>query len=300
MNAAQTKTAFVAIVGCPNVGKSSLMNRMLGEKVAIVTNKPQTTRTLIRGVLTREETQLVFTDTPGLHRPKTKLSHYMVNKINETLGDGDITVLVTEPAGEIREAERSICETVKKNGECCILAINKVDTLKRKELLLSRIAQFSELCPFEEVIPMSAMNGQGVDILLDKLCRLAAPSPHFFESDTLTDQPERVIAAEIIREKLLKNLQDEIPHGTAVVIEKMHMREEQPDICDIDATIVCEKKSHKGMIIGKSGAMLKKIATAARVDIEKFLDCRVNLTCWVKVREEWRQNEREMRALGFR
>lgn len=295
----ETKSAFVAIVGCPNVGKSSLMNRLLGEKIAIVTCKPQTTRTRITGVLTLDETQLVFTDTPGLHRPKTKLSKYMVRQINETVSGGDITVLVVEPTGEIREAERHLCESAKKNGGLFILAINKVDTLKHKELLLQRIARLSELCEFDEVIPMSAKTGEGVDTLLERLRALALPSPHFFESDTLTDQPEKVIVGEIVREKLLMNLQDEIPHGTAVAIERMKLREDGA-MYDIDATIVCEKKSHKGMIIGKGGEMLKKIGTQARVDMEKFLDCRVNLKCWVKVREEWRQDDRELRSLGFK
>ncbi|MCI8623511.1 MAG: GTPase Era [Provencibacterium sp.] len=295
----ETKSAFVAIVGRPNVGKSSLMNRLLGEKIAIVTARPQTTRTRITGVLTLEETQLVFTDTPGLHKPKTRLSQYMVEQVNQTVADGDLAVLVTEAQGEITAAERSLLESIRKAGERCVLAVNKVDLLARKELLLERIQQWNELYTFDEVIPLSAKTGEGVDILLDTLRAAAQPSPHFFEEDTLTDQPERVIAAEIIREKLLQNLQDEVPHGVAVTIERMHEREDRP-LYDIDATIVCEKQSHKGIVIGKGGAMLKKVASLSRIEMERFLGEKVNLQCWVKVRDDWRQDERAMRQLGFK
>lgn len=294
-----TKTAFAAIVGRPNVGKSSLMNRMLGEKIAIVTQKPQTTRTRITGVLTRGETQLVFTDTPGMHRPKTRLSRYMVAQINQSMEDGDITVLVTEPQGEITSAERELVESIRKGGGRGVLVINKIDTLAHKERLLARIAQWGELLKFDEVVPVSALTGDGMDDLLDTLCGMAVPSPHFFDGDTLTDQPERVIVAEILREKLLQYLMDEVPHGTAVTVEKMHEREEG-GFFDIDAEIICEKKSHKGIIIGKDGAMLKKIATQARKDMESFLGCRINLQCWVKVRDDWREDDRALRTLGFR
>lgn len=280
------------------MGKSSLMNRMLGEKVAIVTARPQTTRTRITGVLTLKETQLVFTDTPGLHRPKTRLSQYMVEQVRESVADGDIAVLVTEAQGEITAAERTLIDSVRAAGGRCILAINKVDTLAKKEQLLERIALWSGLYPFDEVIPLSARTGEGVDTLLGSLCKMAQPSPHFFDEDTLTDQPERVIVAEIIREKLLQNLQDEVPHGIAVTIERMHEREGR-SLYDIDATIVCEKQSHKGIIIGKGGAMLKKIASLSREDAERFLGEKVNLQCWVKVRDDWRQDERTMRQLGF-
>lgn len=281
------------------MGKSSLMNRLLGEKIAIVTARPQTTRTRITGVLTLEETQLVFTDTPGLHKPKTRLSQYMVEQVNQTVADGDLAVLVTEAQGEITAAERSLLESIRKAGERCVLAVNKVDLLARKELLLERIQQWNELYTFDEVIPLSAKTGEGVDILLDTLRAAAQPSPHFFEEDTLTDQPERVIAAEIIREKLLQNLQDEVPHGVAVTIERMHEREDRP-LYDIDATIVCEKQSHKGIVIGKGGAMLKKVASLSRIEMERFLGEKVNLQCWVKVRDDWRQDERAMRQLGFK
>lgn len=295
----ETKTLFAAIVGCPNVGKSSLMNQMLGEKVAIVTHRPQTTRTRITGILTEDNTQLVFTDTPGLHRPKTKLSGYMLRQINESLKGGDATVLVVEPQGAIKEGELQLIETAKKGGGRLILAINKIDILKEKAKLLERISDFAKKAEFDEVIPLSAKTGEGVDTLLTVLRDYAAPSPFFFDEDSLTDQPERVIVGEIIREKLLMNLQDEVPHGTAVVVERQQMREGQSDLCDIEAVIVCERDTHKGIIIGKGGAMLKKISTQARLDIEKFLDCRVNLHTFVKVREEWRQNQREMRSLGF-
>lgn len=295
----ETKSAFVAIVGRPNVGKSSLMNRLLGEKIAIVTARPQTTRTRITGVLTLQETQLVFTDTPGLHKPKTRLSRYMVEQVQETVADGDIAVLVTEAQGEITAAEHALLKSIREAGERCILAINKVDTLSRKELLLERIRLWSELYEFDEIIPLSAKTGEGVDILCRTLCAMAGPSPHFFEEDTLTDQPERVIVAEIIREKLLQNLQDEVPHGTAVTIERMHEREDRP-LYDIDATIVCEKQSHKGIIIGKGGGMLKKIASLSRAEIEHFLGEKINLQCWVKVRDDWRQDEKTMRQLGFK
>lgn len=301
----QTTSAFVTIVGRPNVGKSSLMNRLLGEKVAIVTPKPQTTRTRITGVLTRGETQLVFTDTPGMHRPRTKLSQYMVEEINQSIEDVDLCVLVVEAeanperhTGEVNGAERQLLDSIRKGREKCILVINKIDILSKKELLLAQIARWNTLYPFEEIIPLSALTGEGVEELLEALCSLAQPGPHYFEEDTLTDQPERVLVAEILREKLLLSLSEEVPHGTAVTIEGMREREEG-GLIDIDAMIVCEKASHKGIIIGHGGAMLKKILSAARGDMERFLGCRVNLQCWVKVRDDWRQDERSMRALGF-
>ncbi len=301
----QTTSAFVTIVGRPNVGKSSLMNRMLGEKIAIVTPKPQTTRTRITGVLTRGETQLVFTDTPGMHRPRTRLSQYMVEEINQSMEDVDLCVLVVEAetnAGRHTEtvsgAEKQLLDSIRKGREKCILAINKIDVLPKKELLLTQIARWNALYSFEEIIPLSALTGEGVDELLETLCALAQPGPHYFEDDTLTDQPERVIVAEILREKLLLSLNEEIPHGTAVTVERMRERE-GGGLVDIDAMIVCEKNTHKGIIIGRGGAMLKKVLSAAREDMERFLGCRVNLQCWVKVRDGWRQDERSMRALGF-
>ncbi|NBK18707.1 GTPase Era [Anaerotruncus sp. 1XD42-93] len=294
----ETKTAFVAIVGRPNVGKSSLLNALIGEKVAIVSNKPQTTRTRITGVLTRENTQFVFIDTPGLHKPRTKLSEYMVKQVNESVADVDVAVLVVEPAGEIQKAEQELIASFQAQRIPAILAINKIDTLDLREKLMPRILAFSQAHPFEAVVPISALKGDGVDAVLDELEKFAAPSPFFFDEDTLTDQPERVIVAEIVREKLLKNMYDEIPHGVAVTVERMHEREEQ-QLIDIEVQIYCEKESHKGMIIGKGGGMLKRVASQAREDIEHFLRCKVNLKCWVKVREDWRNRENVIRSFGF-
>ena len=294
----ETKTAFVAIVGRPNVGKSSLLNALIGEKVAIVSNKPQTTRTRITCVLTRENTHFVFIDTPGLHKPRTKLSEYMVKQVNESVADVDVAVLVVEPAGEIQKAEQELMASFQAQRIPAILAINKIDTLDLREKLMPRILAFSQAHPFEAVVPISALKGDGVDAVLDELEKFAAPSPFFFDEDTLTDQPERVIVAEIVREKLLKNMYDEIPHGVAVTVERMHEREEQ-QLIDIEVQIYCEKESHKGMIIGKGGGMLKRVASQAREDIEHFLRCKVNLKCWVKVREDWRNRENVIRSFGF-
>lgn len=294
----QTKTAFVAIVGRPNVGKSSLLNALIGEKVAIVSNKPQTTRTRITGVLTRGDTQFVFIDTPGIHKPRTKLSEYMVRQVTESVADVDVAVLVTEPAGEIHKAEQDLIASFQAQHIPAVLAINKIDTLDQKDKLMSRILAFSTAYEFDAVVPISALKGDGVDEVLDELQKFAAPSPFFFDEDTLTDQPERVIVAEIVREKLLRSLYDEIPHGTAVAVESMKEREGQ-DMMDIEVQIYCEKDSHKGMIIGKGGAMLKRVATQAREDIEHFLGCKVNLQCWVKVREDWRNRENIIKSFGF-
>ena len=284
----ETKTAFVAIVGCPNVGKSSLLNKMLGQKVAIVSAKPQTTRTRIMGVLTEEETQLVFTDTPGYHRPK--------NKLGEAL-------LVVEPEKEddevLRPAEAELLKKIKREQIPCVLVINKIDTVAEKEQLAVRIAELMQLHDFEAIVPTSAVKGEGVDEVIAELSNLAQESPHFFPDDALTDQPERVIAAEIIREKMLRLLDREVPHGIAVSIEQMHEREDGSGIVDIDATIYCEKESHKGIVIGKKGAMLKKISTYAREDMEKFFDCHINLQCWVKVKEGWRDREGLIHNFGL-
>ncbi|MCQ2471065.1 MAG: GTPase Era [Clostridia bacterium] len=293
-----TKTAFIAIVGCPNVGKSSVLNRMLGQKIAIVSDKPQTTRTRIMGVLTEDDTQLVFTDTPGFHKPKTKLGEFMVQAVDESISGVDAVLFVTEPAGELRPAEKELIERFKKEKLPVILAINKVDTIPDKEQLMGRIMEFSQLYPFEAIVPISALRGINMNDLVDELKKLAFESVFFFPEDTLTDQPERVIAAEIIREKLLRGLDKEIPHGTAVSIEKMKEREDS-DILDIDAIIYCEKESHKGIIIGKKGASLKRISTRAREDMEKFFQCRVNLHTWVKVKEDWRNREGLIHNFGL-
>ncbi len=293
-----TKTAFIAIVGCPNVGKSSILNRLLGQKIAIVSDKPQTTRTKIMGVLTEGDTQLVFTDTPGFHRPRTKLGEKMVQAVSDSVSGVDACLFVVEPEGELRPAELELIEKFKKLKMPVILAINKVDTLPDKEVLMARILEISKTYDFEAVVPVSALRGINMDELLSEMKKLAEESVFFFPEDTLTDQPERVIAAEIIREKLLRNLDREIPHGIAVSIEKMREREDS-DIMDIEAVIYCEKDSHKGIIIGKNGAMLKRISTRAREDMEKFFQCHINLRCWVKVKEGWRNREGLIHNFGL-
>lgn len=293
-----TKSAFVAIVGKPNVGKSSLLNLLVGEKIAIISDKPQTTRTRITGVLTEGEVQLVFIDTPGLHKPKNKLGDYMVKQVSESVGDVDCAILVTDPLGEVTESELQLIENIKALHLPAILVINKIDTLSNKEDMVKKMVKISEMYPFEQVVPISVREKDGTDLLLKLIQEQAQEGPHFFPTDTLTDQPEKVIVAEIIREKLLRNMRDEIPHGTAVVIERMRERPGK-DIMDIDATILCEKSSHKGMIIGKQGSMLKKIASQSRQEMEEFLGVRVNLKCWVKIREDWRNSEFSIRDLGF-
>ncbi len=294
----QTKSAFIAIVGLPNVGKSSLLNRILGEKVAIVSVKPQTTRTRITGILTEEDTQLVFIDTPGMHRPKSKLSQYMVRQVEESVADVDAAILVVEPSETIRSGEKELCERFSQLNIPAVLAVNKIDSVDDKSSLLPVISRYSSLFGFDSIIPISAKTGDGVPDLIKQMKSYALPGPHFFDDDSYTDQPEKVIAAEIIREKLLRTLRDEIPHGIAIDIENMTQRGEN-GIIDINATIYCEKESHKGIIIGKNGQTLKHAASLARHDIEAFLDCSVNLKCWVKTREGWRNNEAEMRRLGF-
>lgn len=298
MESINTKTAFIAIVGCPNVGKSSILNRMLGQKIAIVSDKPQTTRTRIMGVLTKNETQLVFTDTPGYHRPHNKLGEKMIKAVSDSISGVDACMLVVEPRTELREAEEQLIEKFKKEKMPVVLVINKIDTVSDKKDLMLTIAKMSALYDFEAVVPVSALKNDGIDILEQELIKLAFPSEHFFPDDTLTDQPERVIAAEIIREKMLRLLDKEIPHGVAVSIEKMRERSDK-DIMDIEATIYCEKDSHKGIIIGKKGAMLKKISTYARENMEKFFGCKINLQCWVKVKDGWRNREGLIHNFGL-
>lgn len=293
-----TKTAFVAIVGCPNVGKSSLLNRMLGQKVAIVTQKPQTTRTKIMGVLTLGETQLVFTDTPGYHRPKTKLGEKMIKAVGDGIAGVDACLFVTEPEGEIREAELELLKRLKAEKAPVVLAVNKIDTVKQKEKIMEKILAFSSVYEFEAVVPVSALKEENVDVLIEELKKLSYESVHFFPDDTLTDQPERVLAGEIIREKMLLLLDKEVPHGVAVSIEKMRERP-AGDIMDVEATIYCERESHKGIIIGKKGEMLKKISSRARTDMENFFQCKINLQCWVKVKEGWRNREGLIHNFGL-
>lgn len=293
-----TRTAFIAIVGCPNVGKSSLLNKMLGTKIAIVSSKPQTTRTKIMGVLTTGETQLVFTDTPGYHKPHNKLGEKMNQAVGDSIGGVDACLFVVEAKGKIKKGEFELMEKFKKLKVPVILAINKIDMLKDKEELLERIAEFSSLYDFEAVVPVCAQTGENVKDVLQELDKLAVESPHFFPDDTLTDQPERVLAAEIIREKILRLMDKEVPHGIAVSIEKMREREDK-DILDIEAIIYCERESHKGMVIGKKGTMLKKISTYARQDLENFFGIKVNLQTWVKVKEDWRNREGLIHNFGL-
>lgn len=293
-----TKTAFIAIIGKPNVGKSSILNKVLGQKIAIVSDKPQTTRTRIMGVLTRGETQLVFTDTPGFHKPKTKLGEKMIKAVGDSISGVDACLFVVEPAGALTESELELIEKIKKSKIPCILAINKIDTVNEKTELISRIAELSQLLSFNAVVPVSAVKNDGIDLLINEMEGLAFPSEHFFPEDTLTDQPERVLASEIIREKMLRLLDKEIPHGVAVSIEKMRERPDR-DLMDIEAIIYCEKESHKGIIIGKKGATLKRISTYARQDMERFFSCQVNLQCWVKVKEDWRNREGLIHNFGL-
>ena len=294
----ETRTAFIAIVGCPNVGKSSILNALLGQKVAIVSDKPQTTRTRIMGVLTQNETQLVFTDTPGFHRPHNKLGEKMMQAVSDGISGVDACLFVVEAQGKLREAEKELIDKFKQQHMPVILAINKIDTVPVKTDLMSRILELSQVYDFEAVVPVSALKKDGLEELLTEMKKLSQPSMHFFPDDTLTDQPERVLASEIIREKMLRLLDREIPHGVAVSIEKMRERSDK-DIMDIEAVIYCEKESHKGIIIGKKGAMLKQISTYARQDMERFFDCKINLQCWVKVKEGWRNREGLIHNFGL-
>lgn len=291
------KSAFIAIVGRPNVGKSSILNRLLGTKIAIVSSKPQTTRNRITGVLTEGEYQLVFFDTPGMHKPKNSLGKYMVRSVNESVGGVDCCMLVVEADKSPVQTELDFIDKFKALGMPAILVINKIDMIKDKEILMKQILEYSKLYDFEAIVPVSASDGNGMNELLEELKKQASEGGHFFEDDTLTDQPERVIASEIIREKILRLCNAEIPHGTAVVIEKMKTREN--GILDVDATIFCEKESHKRILIGKNGAMLKKISTFARQDMERFFDCKVFLQVWIKVKEDWRNRAQLLQNFGF-
>ena len=292
----KTKTAMITIAGRPNVGKSTLTNYLVGEKIAIVSNKPQTTRNRICGVLTKEDTQFVFVDTPGYHRSRTKLGDYMVNVARESIADVDLTILVVEPIASVGPQEEGLLEKIKASNCPAILAINKIDTVE-KDTLLEVIATYSQKAEFAAIIPISAKTGDGVDALLKQCEKYAQESPFLFPEDMTTDQPERQVMAEIIREKLLWCLDREIPHGTAVEITTFSERDN--GIIDLDATIYCEKASHKGIIIGKQGAMLKKISTMARNDCEKFMGTKVYLTTWVKVKENWRDSDFLVRNFGY-
>lgn len=293
----RTKSVMITIAGRPNVGKSTLINHLVGEKIAIVSNKPQTTRNRICGVLTRGDTQLVFIDTPGFHKPRTKLGDYMVGVVKESVADVDLVLLIVEPIPNVGPQEENLIAQIKASGAPAILVINKIDTVPDKEQLLAVIAAYSAQFDFAAVMPISAKFNDGVKALLDECAKYAEESPFFFPEDMTSDQPERQVIAEIIREKLLWNLEREIPHGTAVEITKFSERDN--GVIDVDATIYCEKASHKGIIIGKNGAMLKKISTAAREDCERFMGTKVFLQTWVKVKENWRDSDFLIRNFGY-
>lgn len=292
----KAKTAMITIAGRPNVGKSTLTNYLVGEKIAIVSDKPQTTRNRICGIVTRENTQFVFVDTPGFHRARTKLGDYMVNVAQESIADVDLTILVVEPIASIGPQEEGLLQKIQASHCPAVLAINKIDTVE-KDILLEVIALYSQKASFEAIVPISAKTGDGVEDLLAVCEKYAVEGPFLFPEDVTTDQPERQVMAEIIREKLLWCLDREVPHGTAVEITRFSEREN--GIIDIDAVIYCEKASHKGIIIGKSGQMLKKISSMARSDCEKFMGTKVYLTTWVKVKENWRDSDFLVRNFGY-
>lgn len=293
------KSGFVTLIGRPNVGKSTLMNRMIGQKIAITSNKPQTTRNRIQTVHTDERGQIVFVDTPGIHKAKNKLGEYMVGAAEKTIGEVDVVCWLVEPTTYIGAGEQHIIERLKKVKAPIILVINKVDTIKKEEILLVIDCYRKEL-DFQEIIPVSARSGANVDELIDTIYKYLPYGPMFYDEDTITDQPMRQIVAELIREKALHALNEEIPHGIAVVIDSMKERKSQKGIItDIQATIICERDSHKGIIIGKGGEMLKKIGANARYEIEKQLDTKVNLQLWVKVKKEWRDSDVLIKNFGY-
>lgn len=291
------KSGFVAIIGRPNVGKSTLMNHLIGQKIAITSKKPQTTRNKIQTVYTCEDGQIIFLDTPGIHKAKNKLGEYMVNVAEQTLKDVDVILWLVEPTTYIGAGEKHIAEQLQKTSLPVILVINKVDTVK-KEDILQVIDNYRKLYDFAEIIPASALRGQNTKDIVNSLFKYMPYGPMFYDEDTVTDQPQRQIVAEIIREKALHALDEEIPHGIAVTIEKMRERKGQ-HIVDIEATIICERDSHKGIIIGKQGSMLKKIGSNARFEIEKMLEERVNLKIWVKVKKDWRDSDTLMKNFGY-
>lgn len=294
-NTAQTRTAFLAIVGRPNVGKSTLMNAMLGEKVAIVSSKPQTTRNRITGILTDGSDQFVFMDTPGIHKPKNKLGSYMMKSVSAALGGADAVIMIAEAGFPAGETEKRIIANLKKSELPAILVLNKIDLVDRAKLA-ETIAEYAALHSFDAVVPTSAEKGKNVEIVLEEARKYLHESCWFFPDDIATDQPERQIAAEVIREKILRTLSDEIPHGTAVVIEEF---KEEPEIIRIRAEIFCEKQSHKGIIVGRGGETLKKIGTYAREDLEAFFGMKVYLNLWVKVKEKWRDSDTNLNNFGF-
>jgi GTP-binding protein Era len=293
-----TSSVFVALVGRPNVGKSSLTNRLVGEKVAIVTSKPQTTRTRITGVITRGPIQYVLLDTPGVHKARTKLGKRMDKTASDSMSDVDVTMMLFEPYGALNESEQMLVDSLRGRG-AAIAIINKTDLIKDPADLEARKEEIKNLGVFDDVYAVSVRSDEHCEELFDVLSRYAVEGPHYFDDDAYTDMPEKELVAELIREKALLFMRDEIPHGIAVVVERFKERPGQ-DIVDIDVNIYCERESHKGMVIGKGGAMLKKIASAARMDCEEFLGCRVNLQCWVKVKADWRDNEYLLNSFGFK
>ncbi len=292
---ADYKSGFVTLIGRPNVGKSTLMNYLIGQKIAITSNKPQTTRNRIQTVLTTEEGQIVFVDTPGIHKAKNKLGEYMVNVAEHTLNEVDVVLWLVEPTTFIGAGEKHIAEQLGKVKTPVVLVINKVDMIKKEEIL-TVIDAYRKIYDFAEIVPVSARNGDNTDDLVKVILKYLPYGPQFYDEDTVTDQPERQIVAELIREKALHCLNDEIPHGIAVAIDSMKYRKK---IVDIDATIICERESHKGIIIGKQGVMLKKIGSTARFEIEKMLECQVNLKLWVKVKKDWRDSDFLIKNFGY-
>ena len=302
------KSAFITIIGRPNVGKSSLMNCIIGQKVAIVSDKPQTTRTKIMGVYTKDDNQLVFIDTPGFHKPKNMLGKSMIKAVGDGMSDVDVALFVVEAStkfkideNELPTAELALIEELKRRKLKAILVINKIDLLESKEELLSIITNYSNFFDFDSIIPLSARKKDGIDILIDETMKFCKESPHYFDAEDITDQPERVMVAEMIREKLLRCLDREVPHGIAVDIEKFVERDRAngEPIIDVEATIYCEKESHKGIIIGKNGAMLKKIGTMSRKDIENFFGINASVKLWVKVKEDWRNRQSLIHTFGL-
>lgn len=300
------KTAFIAILGRANVGKSTLINAAVGHKVAIVSDKPQTTRTRIMGVLTKDEEQLVFVDTPGFHKPHNLLGEQMIKSVSSGMNDVDAAILVIDAApnfnnNEIPPAEISLIEEIKLRKLKCILAINKIDLLANKEDLFEIISRYTAVYSFDAVIPLSAKNKDGIDILIKECLNFTVPSPHYFDSDDFTDQPDKIMVEEIIREKLLRLLQKEIPHGIAVSLERFFEKDNASGvpILNVEATIYCEKESHKGIIIGKNGAMLKNVGIKSRIDIEKFFGIKASVKLWVKVKEDWRNRQSIIHNFGL-
>lgn len=301
------KSGFITLIGRPNVGKSTLMNRLIGQKIAITSSKPQTTRNRIQTVYTDERGQIIFLDTPGIHKAKNRLGEYMVHVAERTLTEVDLILWLVEPTTFIGAGEQLIAEKLRKSKTPVILIINKIDTVKKEEIL-TFIAAYKDICKFAEIVPVSALKGENTDELVNILFKYLPKGPMYYDEDTITDQPEKQIVAELIREKALRLLDDEIPHGIAVSIERMKERrdyqpventKEENGLIDIDATIVCERDSHKGIVIGKGGAMLKQIGTQARREIENLLDCKVNLKLWVKVKKDWRDSDFLIKNYGY-